>query len=107
MSYAHELPTVKEALEHQLPQSHWLQSIQILELRANPEDPTKKVLWVTSMHLINGDGRVVCNCHISPTDSEVVDAASVPLNWGHLYCADSVTYLRRVVARHIAKGKQA
>ena len=78
-----------------MPEGFWLRGV----CPEFEEKDTKKIL-VSSMHFINGEGRLVCDCAgIHPSTSDVYPAWNVPRENRWLYCADSVTYLRRIVRK--------
>lgn len=92
------LPSAEEALEYDLPQTHWLYAVG--ELVFNKDE---KKNYVVGLHLIKGDGRVACKCELVPRDTDCYRVSLIPRDWGELYCDDSVNYLRSVVRNAMQK----
>ncbi len=107
MSYKRELPSLEESVNYQLPDNHWLQAVRVATRNLDKVARPDIDWWIQSLHLINGEGKLVCDCDVHPSTTMVGPVAKIPPDWIGLYCESSQDYLRKHIGHLIARSTPA
>ena len=66
----------------------------------------KDTIYINKIHLVTPAGRLTCTCPVDLKKVHVFFRVDAPLDFRHLYCDESMNYLRREAWKIINRSPQ-
>jgi len=54
-----------------------------------------ETIYINKIHIVTPSGRLTCSCPIDPKKVHIFFRVDAPVDFRHLYCDESMNYLRR------------